>query len=686
MAPSGRRLGIGPPVLRPPRELLGTVPLPLVGDAPSGPDASSTRGLPPTHRLLGSAAYGTPLPGGWPGAPLRGGHAPAGDEHPTGPVPTPAVQATSPDGGRGGNSLGVRGALVRGTSPSGRCRSPARPCEPGGAPRVGAQPVRGAQDEPPLPAPVTLGWDAGDVFSTGAVAQDELKLLARDSICPGRPSAQWGIVFGVSGAMCGVRDVAATLECLPGLHPTLGHVSLFQGDWRLPAIVQHWAAHMAVYQISAGRSVQVYSGGGGRHPPARSGGVRDVGAQIHIQSRSCGLQGCVDSSTAYVAANIDARTLGRYLRRSTALELPAKARQAVLRRLEHAVGPTGLVTLGTPAGDTACDHRGPRGLRAITLNLWRGLGGKVSALGSCLRGWGYPDLVGLQEVGNLPTRMVVHAMYWSTFTPAAHPAAGVGVLVRWHSTFREIWRDMHSSGRGIALEYHCRGGHVLAVVVYLPADQDLDMVRSILAWVLGVMAPRRGVYTLMMGDLNANPGSATGFRQAPAALTILWEEFMQDTGLTRCHPTTEVPTWTDGRGCVGVIDHILHGPAPKEGRLWVDEASPFPSDHRPVVWDALDAQNPEDRPPVRLRAGHFQIRYPGITGSYHAALSAARREEGPRPEGLAALYEYFRASTIRAVERAHGPPVNSGSSRCAWTRSIVSSKHTLSGAHGGGSH
>ena len=77
--------------------------------------------------------------------------------------------------------------------------------------------MRGVPDKLPLPAPVTLGWDAGDVFSPRAVAQDHLKLLVRDSVCPGRPSAQWGIVFGISGAVCGVRDVATTLECLPGL-------------------------------------------------------------------------------------------------------------------------------------------------------------------------------------------------------------------------------------------------------------------------------------------------------------------------------------------------------------------------------------------------------------------------------------------------------------------------------------
>ena len=106
---------------------------------------------------------------------------------------------------------------------------------------------------------------------------------------------------------------------------------------------------------------------------------------------------------------------------------------------------------------------------AVTLNLRRGLAGKVQALGFCLRGWGYPELVGLQEVAKLPAHMVAHAMYWAAFTQAAHPAAGVGILVRWHPTFLEVGRDTHSSGRGLALEYRSRGGHILAVVVYFPA-------------------------------------------------------------------------------------------------------------------------------------------------------------------------------------------------------------------------
>ena len=95
------------------------------------------------------------------------------------------------------------------------------------------------------------------------------------------------------------------------------------------------------------------------------------------------------------------------------------------------------------------------------------------------------------------------------------------------------------------------------MVVHFPADQDVDVVRSLLAWVPSVMAPRRGVYTLMPGDLNANPGWAVGFWVAPAALSVLWEDFLQDIGLSRCAPSVEVHTWTDDRGCVGVIDDAL---------------------------------------------------------------------------------------------------------------------------------
>ena len=60
----------------------------------------------------------------------------------------------------------------------------------------------------------------------------------------------------------------------------------------------------------------------------------------------------------------------------------------------------------------------------------------------------------------------------------------------------------------------------------------------------------------------------------------------------------------------------------------MDETLPFPSDHRPVVWDARDVQDPEDRPQVLLRARHFQIWDPGITGVCHAALEAARQVRG----------------------------------------------------------
>ena len=219
--------------------------------------------------------------------------------------------------------------------------------------------------------------------------------------------------------------------------------------------------------------------------------------------------------------------------------------------------------------------------------------------------------------------------------------------MRWHPTSLEVGRDIHSNRRGIALEYRICEGHIMAVVVCFPADHDADLVRSLPAWVLSVMAPRHGVYTLMLRDLNANPGWALGFRMASVALTALWEDFLHETGLTWSAPSLEVPTWTHGRGCVGLVDRVPHTPAHKKGDLWVDEASPFPSDHRRS--GTLGASSTQ-------RAGPSCCCAPGITGIDPAALATARQERGARPENLEGLYAYFLASTIGAVESAHGPP------------------------------
>ena len=134
--------------------------------------------------------------------------------------------------------------------------------------------------------PTILRWETGDVFSPGAVDHGQLTRLAQDYVCPGHPVAQWGTVFGVFGALHGVRDIAAALENLLGLHPALGHMSLFLGDWRVRAILQQWAAHMAIYQVLGGHSIQVYSGGGGRYSAARGGGLRVVGAPVRLQPRA----------------------------------------------------------------------------------------------------------------------------------------------------------------------------------------------------------------------------------------------------------------------------------------------------------------------------------------------------------------------------------------------------------------
>ena len=121
-------------------------------------------------------------------------------------------------------------------------------------------------------------------------------------------------------------------------------------------------------------------------------------------------------------------------------------------------------------------------------------------------------------------------------------------------------------------------------------------------------------------------------------------------------PAVEVPTWTNGRGCVGVINHVLQRPVPKEGHLLGDKSSPLPSDHRPVVWDLLDVRDPEDRPRSTLSARHFQIRDRCVKKIYHSVLGAARQERAGQPEGSGDLYAYFLATIIQAVKRAHCPP------------------------------
>ena len=157
----------------------------------------------------------------------------------------------------------------------------------------------------------------------------------------------------------------------------------------------------------------------------------------------------------------------------------------------------------------------------------------------------------------------------------------------------------------------------LAMVGYFPPEQDFDAVWSLLAWALGVLAPRSGGQTLFMVDINANPGWAAGFRKALAAIMAIWEDFFWDTGttgLSRCTPRREYPTWVDGCGCVGMIDHVLLGGGPAAGTLKVDAASLFPSDRRPVVWDAPGVVQEETRPAIRQPRGFCGVHFASCEG------------------------------------------------------------------------
>ena len=133
-------------------------------------------------------------------------------------------------------------------------------------------------------------------------------------------------------------------------------------------------------------------------------------------------------------------------------------------------------------------------------------------------------------------------------------------------------------------------------------------------------------------------------------------------------------------------DHILHGRAPEEGHLWLDEASPFPTDHRLVVWDARDAQGPELDPQCAYAPGISRY---GTRESQAATIRPLMRPAGRSGRGK----RVWRTCTTFSWPPPYGrykgptaPPVSSGGSPGSWTRSIVISRHMLSGAHDGGSH
>ena len=115
--------------------------------------------------------------------------------------------------------------MVRGGGASGDCRASGSPGGHGCAPPLGTKSLKDTPGGAQLPAPITMGREAGDVFSPGAVAHGQLTRLARDSVCQGPPVVQQGIIFNGSGALQGVRGIATTLENLPRLQPALACLS-----------------------------------------------------------------------------------------------------------------------------------------------------------------------------------------------------------------------------------------------------------------------------------------------------------------------------------------------------------------------------------------------------------------------------------------------------------------------------
>ena len=121
---------------------------------------------------------------------------------------------------------------------------------------------------------------------------------------------------------------------------------------------------------------------------------------------------------------------------------------------------------------------------------------------------------------------------------------------------------------------------------------------------LGVVSTRTHVWTVMLGDMNTITRWLARFLQGDPAVVSLWEDFQRDSGLTWRAPAVEAPTWMYRRGCQRVIDHILTSLAMGPCHVWVDTASPFPMDHRPVVLEVVGVSEEAVKGPVALRIRH----------------------------------------------------------------------------------
>ena len=202
--------------------------------------------------------------------------------------------------------------------------------------------------------------------------------------------------------------------------------------------------------------------------------------------------------------------------------------------------------------------------------------------------------MGLQEVSKLPSNMVAHVMYWATFTPTARPAAGVGLLIRWHLTFQQIGRDVHPSGRAPRVPQprrtHFSFGGLLPCQ---PRHQRGAKPPS-----MGFECPsstQRGRHPATGGP-QRQPGLGGRLPHVPCRHHDPWDDFLRDTGLSRGTPRVEVPTWVDARGCVGVIDHILRGGGGLRRVLcgWTRPRLSRQITHRPVIWDAWAHGPPQE--------------------------------------------------------------------------------------------
>ena len=85
-------------------------------------------------------------------------------------------------------------------------------------------------------------------------------------------------------------------------------------------------------------------------------------------------------------------------------------------------------------------------------------------------------------------------------------------------------------------------------VLYLHATGQYEDYEPLLSWAQALVISTPDAWSVVLGDLNCNPGWVAGFPHAPPDLSGLFDQFVLDASLTRAEFRSVSPTWVGSQG------------------------------------------------------------------------------------------------------------------------------------------